>query len=114
MKKLIALTVAVFVSVSMFANNNNPNETVQQKLRKEIIALLESPQFEVENSDIIANIEFTLNTKNEIVVLNVESDEDMIAYYVKSRLNYQKVNFDGSKRGNINFKMTLKVVKPKA
>jgi len=115
MKKLIlVIAVAILSSAQSFANDKNTNETVQQKLRKEIIVLLDKPQFEVEKTNIIADIEFTLNAKNEIVVLNVDSEESIVSDYVKSRLNYKKVNLNTIKTSAKTFKMTLKVIRPQA
>ncbi|OED37024.1 hypothetical protein AB832_05315, partial [Flavobacteriaceae bacterium (ex Bugula neritina AB1)] len=93
MKKLITvIIVAVIASASVFANDKSIGETAQQKLRKEIIELLERPHFKIEKSSIEAEIEFTLNAKNEIVILTVNSDKDIVENYVKSKLNYKKVN----------------------
>ncbi len=113
MKKLITVViVAIIASASVFANDKNANETTQQKLRKEIIELLEKPTFQIEKSDIVANIEFTLNAKNEIVILTVDSNKDIVENFVKSRLNYKKVSSTLSKNDQRIFKMKLKVVKP--
>ncbi|KAA1243875.1 hypothetical protein [Aquimarina sp. RZ0] len=112
MKKLIVLLAIVFLgTVQIFANDKNTPENAQQKLRKEIITLLDKPQIVVEQA-IKANIEFMLNAKNEIVILTVDSDKELIENYVKTRLNYKKINFEGSGTGNTIFNITLKVVKP--
>ncbi len=111
MKKLITVViVAILASTSVFANDKNIGETVQQKLRKEIIELLEQPSFEIEKSSIEAEIEFTLNAKNEIVILTVDSDKDIVANYVKSKLNYKKVNSTIPNNEQRMFKMKLRVI----
>jgi len=112
MKKLITLVlVAVLTSASVFANDKNTPETTQN-LRKEIIDLLDKPSFKIENENIEACIEFTLNAKNEIVILTVDSDKEAIESYVKSRLNYKKVSFISPQNGQRTFKIKLKVINP--
>jgi len=110
MKKLIVLLVAVVVSTQVFANDKNTKETKEQKLRNEIAVLLESPELQVDGNEIKANIEFILNGKGEIVILTVDSDKKAVEYYVKSRLNYKKVNSDVNE--NKVFKLSLKVLNP--
>ncbi len=117
MKKLILVILVAFVaSSSVFANGKKTpkTETAQQQLRNKIIALLKKPQFEIEKSDITANVEFLLNAKNEIVILVIDSEKEMIAEYVKARLNYRKINLDTPQPTNKTFRMTIKVLNPRA
>lgn len=111
MKKLVVLLALVLGSSSILANDNtgvNP----EQELRNEIAALLEKPEIIVENEELSANIEFTVNSNDEIVVLTVNSEEDRITEYVKTRLNYQKVEAGVSNTGTKVFKLTLKIKRP--
>ncbi|WP_298545428.1 hypothetical protein [uncultured Aquimarina sp.] len=114
MKKLIVLVVAVLVSTQVFANDKNTKETNKEKLRSEIAVLLEKPQIKLERNEINASIEFILNAKGEIVILSVDSDKEAIDDYVKTRLNYKKVDADITRTGNKVFKLKLKVLNPEA
>lgn len=115
MKKLIVLVVvAVLASAQVFANDKNTKETTEQKLRSEIVLLLDKPQIKLEGDEINANIEFILNAKGEIVILTVDSEKEAVEYYVKSRLNYKKVNSYIATTGNKVFKLKLKVLNPEA
>ncbi|NER14142.1 hypothetical protein GWK08_11870 [Leptobacterium flavescens] len=110
MKKLILVVlIAVLGTANTFASV--PVETPAQKLRSEIIKLLDAPRINLEKEETIANIEFTLNSKNEIVVLSVESDNSQVERYVKNELNYQKVNGGIESRKKL-FKLQLKIMKP--
>ncbi len=112
MKKLTILLVAFLLgSTQIFAFNDNPTNAAQQ-LRNQIAVLLESPEILVENDALNAEIEFTLNSEGEIVVLSVDTKENIVKNYVKSRLNYKKID---SKISNINskiFRISLKILKP--
>jgi len=114
MKKLIVLLVVVFASTQIFANDKNTKETNKEKLRSEIAVLLEKPQIKLERNEINASIEFILNAKGEIVILSVDSDKEAIDDYVKTRLNYKKVDADITRTGNKVFKLKLKVLNPEA
>ncbi|WP_152538660.1 hypothetical protein [Aquimarina macrocephali] len=112
MKKLTIL-FAVFVlgSMQIFASNNNPSNSEQQ-LRNQIATLLENPEFNLDKQQLKASIEFTLNGEGEIVVLTVDSEDLDVKSFVKSRLNYKKVDSKISNIGNKVFKISLKILKP--
>ncbi|SEL61896.1 hypothetical protein SAMN04487910_2814 [Aquimarina amphilecti] len=114
MKKLIVLAVAILASTQIFANDKNTKETTEQKLRNEIVLLLDRPEIKLESDEIKANIEFILNAKGEIVILTVDSEKQAIEHYVKSRLNYKKVDTNVIETGNKVFKLKLKVLNPEA
>ncbi|MFD2563096.1 hypothetical protein [Aquimarina rubra] len=114
MKKLIVLVVAVLASTQIFANDKTTKETTEQKLRSEIVLLLDKPQIRLDRNEINASIEFILNAKGEIVILNVDSEKEAVESYVKSRLNYKKVDSDITRTGNKVFKLRLKVLNPEA
>ncbi|WP_299260498.1 hypothetical protein [uncultured Aquimarina sp.] len=112
MKKLIVLLVVVLASTQIFANDKNTKETNKQKLRSEIALLLEKPQIKLDRNEINASIEFVLNIKGEIVILNVDSEKEAVVDYVKNRLNYKKVDSDITRTGNEIFTLRLKVLNP--
>jgi len=114
MKKLILVFVVILASTQVFANDKTRKEASEEKLRNEIVVLLDRPQIELDQNEIKADIEFILNTKGEIVILTVDSEKVAVENYVKSRLNYQKVNSDMIKIPNKVFKFKLKVVNPRS
>jgi NMD protein affecting ribosome stability and mRNA decay len=91
MRKLSLIMVAfalVMTSVTSAAVvtedvKNNPTE-------EQIRALLENPTFEI-LSDEKAFVTFMLNEDHEIVVLTVDTDNSAMEKFVKSRLNYHKI-----------------------
>lgn len=115
MKKLTIL-FAVFVlgSTQIFASNDNSIEA-QKQLMNQVTLLLENPEIHIEDDALNAKIEFTLNDKGEIVVLSVDAKEDVVKNYVRSRLNYKKVD---SKIATMDskifrvFRISLKILKP--
>ncbi|WP_459212561.1 hypothetical protein [Aquimarina rhabdastrellae] len=110
MKTLKVFILAFVIGTAMYGNNN-PVETPVQKLRNEISTLLKNPRIEIDNEAINATVEFTLNNKGEIVVLTVDSDSTSVESFVKSKLNYQKVDSRINKNGKV-FKLRLKILNP--
>ncbi|WP_103069549.1 hypothetical protein [Aquimarina sediminis] len=114
MKKLTVLLFAVVLSTSqLFANNNNPEKDTNQQLREQIASLLEKPEIKLlEQEELQAKIEFTINTEGEIVVLNVDSKRHIIKSYIKSRLNYKKTDLKTSESPNRVYHISLRIKKP--
>jgi len=113
MKKLIVFTlVTVFGTTMMFASDTY-GKTPESDLRDEIVALLNAPQFDLEKEEILAEVQFTLNAKNEIVVLSVDSENVQIDTYVKNELNYRKLENSNYKKGKV-YTMPLKIMKSRA
>ena len=89
MKKIKVLCVAAALAFSGVAlAGTEPNQ--EQKLNKEIGQLLDNPTFNV-GDELTAYVTFTLNDKDEIVVLTVDSDSSLVESFIKNRLNYKKV-----------------------
>ncbi len=113
MKNLIIVFALALLGIQGYATND-PHKTPKQELRNEIIALLDKrPDIEVEEAYVKAHIVFTLNSKNQIVVLTIDAKEGLseVESYVKSRLNYKKLNFKSSHKGLNLFEMDLKILK---
>ena len=113
MKKLTVLLFALVLGTSqLFAINSNPEKDSNQKLREQIAGLLEKPEIKLlEQTELQAKIEFTLNTKGEIVVLNVDSEREIIESYIKSRLNYKKVDSKTITKNKV-YHISLRIKKP--
>lgn len=95
MKKIQILCFALLVSLSSFANNSNPKNSTD-KIKPNVVTaaiskLLEKPSFEV-NEEINTTVSIMLNNENELVVLSVDSENEVVENYIKGRLNYQKLS----------------------
>lgn len=112
MKKLIVLAlIIVFGSATVVASN--PEKTTPENLRSEIVKILNAPEFSFEEKEVSALIKFTLNSKGEIVVLSVDSDNEQVDFYVKNELNYKRIVNVNTQRGQI-FTMPLRIMRSKA
>ncbi|MBT8183834.1 MAG: hypothetical protein KJN76_03265 [Eudoraea sp.] len=98
MRKFSLLFVAMLLAVgTSFANADKPKNP-NKNLSAQIGDLLDNNSFIVD-SDLTAKVKFTVNRDQEIVVLSVESDSDLLEQFVKSRLNYEKVELQEYREG---------------
>ncbi|MFY7671483.1 hypothetical protein ACOSP6_10415 [Tenacibaculum sp. MEBiC06402] len=92
--KLFLVFALLIFSTSISANTNPTEDKLKMTvISKEISKLLANPNFPVlENASVI--VKFTVNKKNEIVVLSVEAEnnENIIEEYIKERLNYRRLS----------------------
>jgi len=109
MRKLIILIAVTLINFSAFANIDKTTRTIKSELRTEIIKLLGTVDFNF-NSDISTLIEFTINTKGEIIVLNVNSENTYVDNYVKTKLNYKVITSETNISGK-TYKMPLTIKK---
>jgi len=89
--KLIAIVIALAISTLSFANNTKTADP-KSELREQIVEMLGKT---IINTDLINNqfeVIFTLNNKSEIVIISVNGGNKSVDNYVKSKLNYKKVN----------------------
>ena len=105
MKKLKLTLVAFaicFASLSATATETEPN-TSNTELRSEIVSLLGTvfPENLTNGKDIKASVSLMLNNKNQLVVVSIDSKSSSVDTYVKSKLNYQKIDVKGLKKGEI-------------
>lgn len=108
MRKLSITLIAamLFSSVSLFANDSRPNNEPSKTLSEQIGELLKDNNFTDDACGKTAEVEFTLNSEKEIVVLSVDAADDKLDSFIKSRLNYQEVALDSFSEGK---KYTVKV-----
>lgn len=90
----ITFTNAIFARTppEILLNLNDSNE-----IKEKIGELLKNPNFKI-NEDITAVVKFVFNSDNEIVVLSVKSESSALKYFIKTRLNYQKLVLDKAQR----------------
>ena len=102
MRKLNLVVVAAMLLVTgnVLANKAN-GENPDKSLSAQISAMLSENNFNEDQTDVTAQVRFTLNTEGEIVVLSVSTENDIMENFVKSKLNYKKVNLDEVREGKI-------------
>lgn len=90
MKNLKVLLVAFALLIGTFISTAaNPTPLEDAKFSVEIAKLLENPTFE---QQVKTSICFVINSEGEIVVLSVDTDNAIVERFIKSRLNYKKIN----------------------
>ena len=106
--KLIALVLAFSISSISFAA---PTKTADPKseLREQIIDILGDTIEVLCENDVEADVVFTLNSKSEIVIVSVNCENGNLDGYIKSKLNYKKVDVSVLNEGKI-YHMPLKIV----
>lgn len=62
-------------------------------ISQEIASLLQNLEIELEE-DLRSNVTFMINSEHEIVVLTVDSENEVVEQFIKSRLNYEKLEND--------------------
>lgn len=91
MKNLSVILVAFAL---LFGTSISTAAVVTKKggksVSQEIGKLLKNPKFLVEG-DMNADVTFTINSENEIVVLTVDTQNDFVERFIKSRLNYKQL-----------------------
>jgi len=108
MKKLSVLLLAVAFGVSSVASASvNPN-TVEEEVREEVQLSLKKPSFKIEK-ELKADVTLMLNQENEMIVVSVDSDDKQLESFIKSRLNYKKIDLSIKKSGNF-FKIPVRIV----
>jgi hypothetical protein len=91
MKKLSAILIAfvLLMGTTAFAASNS-EATFKSSVAQEIENLLKKHDLNLDQ-DVRANVTFIVNNENEIVVLSIDTDDKSIERFVKSRLNYVKL-----------------------
>tara|TARA_R110001632_G_scaffold82136_12_gene182473 strand:- start:808 stop:1143 length:336 start_codon:yes stop_codon:yes gene_type:complete len=101
------LVVALFAMSTVLTASTNP--TLDEKpttLSTQVSKLLANPGFEVDTA-IEADVTLMVNDNNELVVVSVKTEDEDIANFIKSRLNYKKVEVIQSKE---TFHLPVRIV----
>ncbi len=107
--KFILLVSAVFLVnvVTVFANPIKPTD----QLREEIVDIIGfSFLDDYEENEYAAEVLFTVNSEQELIVLSVNSESDEAEDYLRNKLNYKKVDHSPTKYGEI-YLLPVKMVK---
>uniref|UniRef100_UPI004048B92D hypothetical protein n=1 Tax=Polaribacter sp. TaxID=1920175 RepID=UPI004048B92D len=111
LKIAIAIIVISLSSVGVIsANNTEPTkgELAKTALRAKIVKLLGNYQYNLKDHIFEAEVAVMLNSKNELVVVSVESDFKQVESFVTTKLNYKKVNIEGITSGTI-YRVPVKI-----
>ena len=116
MKKLKLTITAIalcFATMTAFATETEPTTATSesnQAFRSQIVSLLgsEVPDYLTNGGDITTSLSLMLNNDNEVIVVSTDSKNESLDNYVKSKLNYQKIDVKGLKKGEI-YKVPLTI-----
>ncbi|MGB5821629.1 MAG: hypothetical protein WBG90_19260 [Saonia sp.] len=104
MRKISLILVATMLlsNSNLFANDFKKDKQNKSKsLSMQIEALLKNNSFDIGYMDLTASVKFMVNDKKEIVVVSVETDNEIFEGFVKSRLNYRKVDVSEYQEGKM-------------
>ena len=107
---ILAISIASVLPASAITNTeiNPASKAAKTILRAEIVELLGHHEYNFDIKVLEAQVSVMLNNKNELVVLDVKTDSKTVAKFVKSKLNYKKVNVKGIKKRTV-FRIPLKM-----
>lgn len=92
-KTIKSIVLVVLIAFSSVVSASTNPENIKEKtaepsvITQEVGKLLQSPSFEIEK-EIVASVTLTVNKNNEMVVLSVDTEDDTLERFIKSRLNY--------------------------
>jgi hypothetical protein len=112
MKKLKLLLIAtVLFAMNISAAEVDPVKP-NAELRAELVQLIdvECDYLQLKGNDCTAQVLFTINNHNEIVVISVNSPNPMAEKHIASKLNYKKVKPNGYKQGEL-FLLPIRIIK---
>jgi len=90
MKKVKVILVATALLIgTLFTTAAVPTPVVKTNFSVEIGKLLENPNFDME---VTTSVCFIINSEGELVVLSVDTKNTVVERFIKSRLNYEKIN----------------------
>lgn len=108
--KTLVLGAAIAFSTVLFASTNpEKNDEPTTTINQTVGDLLKNPNFELEK-DQKATVTLLVNSENEIVVLSVDTKNEYIENYIKSRLNYETIAESLSTKQRY-FKVPVRIVK---
>jgi len=111
MKKLIVLFLGFTLSTTVLsANNNSPVVEAKKELRAEIVKLLGNNEFPLTTAFVKAEISILLNSKNELVIISVKSENALLDSFIKRKLNYKKITVNTHRKMKI-YRMPIKIIR---
>ena len=106
--KMFVLAVAITFS-SVLSASTNPTKKAEPKTVSETVGeLLKNPDLQLK-TEVDAIVKVVLNDNNEMVVLNVDTDNEVVANFIKYRLNYKQLSKDVTGL-NRSFRIPVKII----
>ena len=107
-KSILLLSAVLLLNVvTVFANPIKPTD----QLREEIVDIIGfSFLDDYEENEYSAEVLFTVNSDQELIVLSVSSESDEAEDYLRDKLNYKTVDHTPTKYGEI-YLLPVKMVK---
>jgi ribosomal protein L7Ae-like RNA K-turn-binding protein len=102
MRKLSYVIVAAMLlsTGSILATSTELDEPTAG-ISEQIHEMLADNSFSEGECNSTAQVRFTLNDKGQIVVLSVETESENLERFVKSKLNYKKIEISNVKEGKL-------------
>ncbi|SEC33060.1 hypothetical protein SAMN04489761_2695 [Tenacibaculum sp. MAR_2009_124] len=105
MRKLVLFVLFAMINISVFAINEKPTK---QEIRTTIVKLLGKTDFKIKK-ELKTTVEFIINKKGELVILDITCSNPLICEFIKNKLNYKKVHSNST---DVQFfKMPLRILK---
>lgn len=106
---ILTISIASMLPTSANADTDPDHpQTVYTALRSEIVVLLGNHDNTFEGKDLNAEVSIIINNNNEIVIVDVKTNNPNIDHFIKNKLNYKKVSIRGIAKGAF-FRMPLKM-----
>ena len=108
--KLFIVALALTFAIQVSANNPDPVKP-SAELRSELVHHLgDKAFFESYDQEVTAKVLFTVNTRGEIIVISIESEDQGVIDLIKYKINYKKVSYLPKKAGEM-YLMPVRIVK---
>jgi len=89
--KMLMLVVAITFSTVLSASTTELATEEPKTLTEKIQDLLKNPSF-IAEEEMHASVTLMLNKNRELVVLSIDTESDVAKNFIKSRLNYKKMD----------------------
>ena len=106
--KMFLLAVAITFSTVLSASTNPTKKAEPKTVSETVGELLKNPDLQLK-SEVDAIVKVVLNDNNEMVVLNVDTDNEVVANFIKYRLNYKQLSKDVTGL-NRSFRIPVKII----
>jgi len=108
--RLLALTFVLTIFTVASVDAKNKPDSPDRQLRDKITKLISKPDLKlvpIHERDVV--LEFIITRENKIVVVNVDTYNQILDKYIKQKLNYRHVAVEGVKK-MIIYRMELSFV----
>tara|TARA_Y100001933_G_scaffold248168_1_gene281748 strand:+ start:1816 stop:2208 length:393 start_codon:yes stop_codon:yes gene_type:complete len=98
--KTVTVVFALLATMSAFATKGK-KATKENSLSGQIYEMLKENQFNANDKELTAEVRFIVSEKGELIVLSVDTEDEILEGFLKSRLNYQKVQMKNVAPGRV-------------